>query len=345
MSVGGWYDANNFYGALHVYESIRQQSPGTSNYFVVGPWSHGQWARGDGEGLGPLRFGSPTSQFFRENIEFSFFERYLRDKGDTNVGAVQVFETGSNRWLTFDGWPPKQLTHRSIYFGGHGTLTFDPPKDGSAEAFDQYVSDPARPVPFVPVLSTDMDPDYMAQDQRFAANRPDVLVYVSQPLSEDLTIAGPVAPVLFASTTGTDSDWIVKLIDVYPDGTPDEPAGKAEENSCLMHMGGFQQLVRGDVLRGKFRNSFEKPEPLIPGKITKLAFTMPDVLHTFLQGHRIMVQIHSTWFPLVDRNPQKFEDIYHASAGDFQKASERVYRSDKYPSRVDLQVLATDEPQ
>jgi uncharacterized protein len=339
MSVGGWYDANNFFGALHVYESVREQSPRTSNVLVVGPWSHGQWARGEGQGLGPLRFGSRTSQYFRDNIEFLFFEYYLHQKEDPNLPRAYVFETGANRWRTFDEWPPKGLAVQSIYLRESGTLSFDPPKSGATETFDEYESDPARPVPFVPALSTDMDPDYMAQDQRFAVSRPDVLVYVSEPLGEDLTIAGPVTPNLFVSTTGTDSDWVVKLIDVYPGDAPDRTAETAEENSCLVHMGGFQQLVRGDVMRGKFRTSFQNPEPFTPGKVTNVEFTMPDVFHTFLKGHRIMVHIQSTWFPLVDRNPQRFEDIYRARSADFQKATERVYRSDKYPSEIKLNVL------
>jgi len=339
MSVGGWYDANNFYGALHVYEAIEKQSPGATSTLVVGPWSHVQWGRGDGDALGPLRFGSKTALFFRENIEFPFFEYYLKGKGDPRLPDAYVFETGTNQWRTFDAWPPKDTTPRSIYLREGGAISFDPPKETSANAFDEYASDPARPVPFVAGVSTGMNPDYMVQDQRFSATRPDVLVYQSDVLTEDLTIAGPITPSLFVSTTGTDSDWIVKLIDVYPNDTPDNPPAPGQPGPAAVRMGGFQHMVRGDVMRGKFRNSFEKPEPFTPGKVTQVEFTMPDVLHTFLRGHRIMVHIQSTWFPLVDRNPQKFVDIYNAKPSDFQKATQKVYRSTKCPSQLILRVL------
>jgi putative CocE/NonD family hydrolase len=353
MSVGGWYDANNFYGALHVFESIEQQSPGTQNILVVGPWSHGQWSRGDGDSLAQLRFDSKTSEFFRENIEFPFFDYHLKGKVDPKLPKAYVFETGSNKWRTYDSWPLNDTTARSIYLRDGGALSFDPPRDsakqGSIGAFDEYVSDPAHPVPFMPGFATDMNPDYMAQDQRFAAARPDVLVYQSAPLDADVTIAGPIVPSLYVSSTGTDSDWVVKLIDVYPEDTPamGSPGGRrgsgTEGGASPGQRRGLQELVRGDVVRAKFRNSFEKPEPLIPGKPTRVEMTMPDVLHTFPKGHRIMVQIQSSWFPLVDRNPQKFVDIYKASASDFQKATERVYRSGSQASRIQVNVLRKAE--
>jgi len=320
LSVGGWYDANNFYGALHVFETIGQQSPQTADFFVSGPWEHGQWAFGNGDSLGPLHFGSNTSKFFRDEIEFPFFEHYLRDGADPRLPKAYAFETGANRWRKFDTWPPNNMTKRSIYLGEGRTLSFHRPTNGSSNSFDEYVSDPANPVPFIPGPGTDMDPDYMAIDQRFAANRPDVLVYQSEALAEDLTAAGPIVATLFVSTSGTDSDWIIKLIDVHPSD-------------------GFQELVRGDVMRGKFRNSFEKPEPFTPGKVTKVVMTMPDVLHTFTKGHRMMLQIQSSWFPLVDPNPQRFEDIYRAVGSDFQKATERVYRSTTQSSELRLLVL------
>lgn len=339
LAVGGWYDANNFYGALHVFESIQKQSPTTSDRIVIGPWSHGQWARGDGDSLGPLKFGSETSKFFRANIQFPFFEHYLRDKPDPNLPTAYVFETGANRWHKFESWPPKEVSSRSLYLQANGGVSFDSPNDNSGEVFDEYISDPAHPVPFVPSLSTDMDPDYMSQDQRFAATRPDVLVYQSDVLNENVTIAGPVAPELFVSSSGTDSDWIVKLIDVYPEGTPGIATASEGVRNADEKMFGFEELVRGDVVRAKFRNSLEKPEPLRPGEITRIDFTMTDVYHTFQKGHRIMIQVQSSWFPLVDRNPQKFVDIYHASAGDFQKATERVYRSPNHSSQVKIYVL------
>ena len=329
LTVSGWYDANNLHGALIVHESIARQSPRTSNRLVLGPWSHGQWSRGTGDALGELRFGSSTSQFFRDSVEFPFFEYYLEDRGPPSppltLAPATIFETGNNRWRTFDAWPPKNTTARALYLRAGGKLSFSPGSTEGAGGYDEYVSDPANPVPFLAQHNTGMKPDYMALDQRFTAARPDVLVYTSEPLTEDLTIAGSARPTLFVSTSGTDSDWIVKLIDVHPDSG----AGAA----------GFQELVRGDVMRGKFRNSYARPEAFVPGKVERVAFGMDDVLHTFKRGHRIMVHVQSSWFPLVDRNPQTFVDIYHASPSDFRKATQRVYRSRGQESRVELQVL------
>ncbi len=344
MTVGGWYDSNNLYGALHVFQAIEQQSPNTTNTLVIGPWAHGQWAVGDGEALGPLLFEAKTSLFFREQVERPFFEQYLIGSRDARLPKALVFETGRNRWRTFDRWPPRDVATRFIFLREEERLSFDPPRTASRSAFDEYVSDPARPVPYIEALRTDMSPNYMVQDQRFAATRPDVLVYRTEVLAEDITIAGPITPRLFVSTSGTDADWIVKLIDVYPDDAPDAPAASAQTSGIpprpVVHMKGFQRLVRGDVMRGKFRNSFEKPEPFVPGKVTRVEFPMPDVLHTFLKGHRIMVHIQSSWFPLVDRNPQAFVDIYHASASNYQKATQRVYRSGDRCSSVGLNVVS-----
>jgi len=348
MTVGGWYDANNLYGALHVHEAISRQSPKTRNILIMGPWSHGQWASSRGENgatLGSLRFGSETSVFFQEQIELPFFEYYLKGKADPKLPKAYVFETGANRWRKFESWPPKDVEVRSLYLREGASLSFSLPKK-AAVAFDEYPSDPANPVPFIEGLATDLNPqsaDYMARDQRFGSTRPDVLVYRSDVLTEDLTIAGPITPKLFVSTTGTDSDFIVKLIDVYPNDTADEStaAGQsgADQGDQSARKGGLQELVRGDVIRGKFRNSFEKPEPFVPGKVAKVEFVMPDVLHTFLKGHRIMVQIQSTWFPLIDANPQTFVDIYHASTADFKKSVQRVYRSPDHPSKIIVNLL------
>ncbi len=318
LTVGGWYDANNFYGALHVFEAIEQQSPGADNAIVIGPWYHGQWARDEGSKVGRLTFGSKTGEEFQSTMLIPFFDYHLKGKGAHPTAKAYVYETGANRWHTYDAWPPKQAVSRAISLSAGGALTFDHPKAGGTPA-DQYVSDPAKPVPSVPGQSTDMDPDYMAQDQRFVAGRPDVLVYQGDPMTEELTIAGPVSPTLFVTSSGTDGDWVVKVIDVHPDG--------------------FQELVRGDVMRAKFRNSFEKPEPLVPGKVAKIDFTMPDVYHTFKKGHRMMIQVQSSWFPLVDRNPGKFVDIYHATDADFQKTTIRVFRSAGQNSRVTFSVL------
>jgi putative CocE/NonD family hydrolase len=245
-----------------------------------------------------------------------------------------MFETGTNQWRQFDTWPPKGVTPRMLYFRADGVLSFEAPGEAADAAFDEYISDPEKPVPFTPGIWPGMAQRYMVDDQRFAARRPDVLVYQTAPLENDVTLAGPIAPSLQVSTTGTDADWIVKLIDVYPDRFPDE---KGDVTNAL---GGYQQLVRGDVMRGKFRNSLEKPEPFTPGQPTKVEFEIPDTFHTFRRGHRIMVQVQSTWFPLIDRNPQRFMNIYQATDADFQKATQRMYRSRSMPSGVKVRELA-----
>ncbi len=331
MTVGGWFDAEDLFGALNVYQSVEKQSPGAFNILVMGPWSHGGWSRGEGDRLGPVSFGANTAAFYREKIEATFFNSLLKQKGDPGLPEAYVFETGTNQWRRYDAWPPANTAERTIYLCENGSLRFDP---CAVAGFDEYVSDPARPVPFINTIAVGMTSDYMIQDQRFASTRPDVLVYQSPPLEEDLTLAGPVSPSLWVSTTGTDSDWIVKLIDVYPDDFPDP-----EPNPAGIRMGGYQQLVRGEPMRGKFRNSFEKPEPFTPGRPERVAFSMPDVNHTFRRGHRLMVHIQSTWFPLVDRNPQKFVDIYRAKAEDFQRATQRVYRGGDRASMLRVRVL------
>jgi putative CocE/NonD family hydrolase len=341
MSVSGWFDANNLYGALHVYRTVERTSPEAFNVLVIGPWSHGHWRAGSGRSLGDVDFGSATAEFYRERILRPFYDSRLAADEAPPLPEAYLFETGANRWRTFDAWPPASAVARSLYLREGGALSFDAPARGtSAEAFDEYVSDPAKPVPFIERLATDRTHDYMIQDQRFASRRPDVLVYETEPLSADLTVAGPIRPNLWVSTTGTDSDFVVKLIDVYPD---DAPETAASTGTGLLRAGdsmaGYQQLVRGDVLRGKFRASLEKPEPFVPGEPTRIAFEMLDVLHTFRKGHRIQVQIQSSWFPLVDRNPQTFVDIYHATDADFQKATERVYRSVEAASCVEIDVI------
>jgi uncharacterized protein len=340
MTVSGWYDANNLYGALHVYKTIEQTNPGAFNILVIGPWSHGQWTSGSGASLGDQSFGSATAQFFRENVETRFFDALLTGSGRPVLPEAYVFETGANQWRTFVSWPPAGASTQSLYLHEDGALSWQGPQ--ARQAFDEYTSDPARPVPFIQSVATDRTADYMIQDQRFTARRPDVLVYNSAPLTTDVTIAGPVRPSLWVSTSGTDADWVVKLIDVYPDNAPEvaAPTGTGPLRPGES-MGGYQQLVRGDVMRGKFRNSLERPEPLVPNEPTKIEFTMLDVLHTFRKGHRIMVQVQSSWFPLIDRNPQTFIDIYHASAADFRKATNRVYRSGEAASRIEMNVLRT----
>ena len=340
MTVGGWFDAEDLFGALAVYKTVEKNNPGASNRLVMGPWFHGGWARSSGEGLGPVRFSSKTGNFYREQIEFPFFAHFLKDRPDPTLPDAYVFDTGRDEWRMFDAWPPKAITTQSIYLQANGRLSFDAPRGDAKPAYDEYISDPARPVPFTADIVPGMNREYMVADQRFASTRTDVLTYQSDVLAEDLTVAGPIRPRLVVSTSGTDSDWVVKLIDVYPDGYPDAqatPESPATQPSTTM--GGYQQLVRGEPMRGRFRNSYEKPEAFEPNKPTTVEYVMPDVFHTFRRGHRIMVQIQSSWFPLVDRNPQKFVDIYSAADADFQKATERVYRSGAQASRIELSVL------
>ena len=328
MTVGGWFDAEDLFGALKTYRSIEANRPGSENVLVMGPWSHGGWGHGPGDRLGPVAFASKTAEFYRESIEFPFFERHLKGKGDGASPEAWVFETGRNAWHRHDAWPPKSARAKSLYLLGGGKLGFSAPDDDGG--YDEFVSDPARPVPYTNTVGIGAPPTYMVEDQRFASRRPDVLVYRTEPLADDLTVAGPVGVSLRASTTGTDSDFVVKMIDVYPDDTADP-----EPNPSGVRLGGFQQLVRGDVMRGKFRKNFESPEPFTPGEPADVPFTMPDVYHTFRAGHRVMVQVQSSWFPLVDRNPQTFVDIYRAREADFRKATQRIYRA----SRLELSVL------
>jgi len=331
MTVGGWFDAENLFGALETYRNVEASSPGATNVLVMGPWRHGGWSGGDGSNLGPVPFSSKTAEYYREKIEFPFFQYYLKGKGSPSFPEAWVFETGTNQWKTYDVWPPRNVQRRSLFLQPGGGLSFDAPAGSAEPGFDEYVSDPARPVEYIDQIEIRMTGDYMVQDQRFASRRPDVLVYEGAELTADMTIAGPILARLFVSTSGTDSDWVVKLIDVYPDDSSVSGGGESSPK-----FGGYQQLVRGDVMRGKFRNSLEKPEPFSPDQPTAVNFTLQDVAHTFRAGHKIMVQIQSTWFPLIDRNPQKFVDIYSAKESDFQKATQRVYRNSQKPSRLEL---------
>jgi putative CocE/NonD family hydrolase len=320
LTVGGWFDAEDLWGPLHIYRSIEENNSQNSSTIVMGPWFHGGWARSDGDSLGNVTFGSKTSLFYRENIELPFFNFYLKGKGSLNLPEAYVFETGSNRWRTYDHWPPRSTEPTTIYIAGHGRLAFQPPPATETKKYDEYISDPSRPVPFINETNIGMTREYMVDDQRFAATRPDVVTYQTDVLNEDISIAGPLKVDLMVSTSGTDSDFILKLIDVFPDDTPDSRFVRPGE-----HLGGYQMLVRGEPMRAKYRNSWSKPQAMQPNAPTKVAWDMPDINHTFLRGHRIMLQIQSSWFPLVDRNPQKFVNIYKATEADFQKADERIY--------------------
>jgi putative CocE/NonD family hydrolase len=341
LTVGGWFDAEDPQGPLTTYRAIKQYNPGTFSGLVMGPWVHGGWARGDGKSLGYAQFDSKTSEYFRTHIQFPFFEQHLKGvKPARAIADVTVFETGTNAWRQYTAWPPVQAKARTLYFGANGKLSWQQPAAGAD--FDEYVSDPKKPVPYIGYPSTDVPQEYMVSDQRFAATRPDVLVYQSAVLEEDVTVAGPVTPKLFVSTTGTDADWVVKLIDVYPQEYPSGDGEKKRGKDVpppSLTLGGFQQLVRGNPLRGKFRNSFEKPEPFTPGKVEAVSYHLGDVNHTFRRGHRIMVQVQSSWFPLVDLNPQTFTDIPKARPEDFKKATQRVYHAAQTPSGLQVLVM------
>lgn len=333
LVVAGWYDAEDLYGTLETYQAIEKQNPGLSNRLVMGPWCHGCWARPNFTSLGNIDFGSNTSQWYQEQVELPFFNFHLKDKGEMGLAEATMFLTGANQWKTYEQWPPAASQDRFLYFDTQGKLAFDPPR--GTEQHDSFVSDPAKPVPYHPQISNRRGyVTYKTEDQRFAATRPDVLVYQTEPLEEDVTLAGPIQAELLVSTTGTDADWVVKLIDVFPPDTPNP-----DPNPREVQMGGYQMLVRGEVMRGKFRQSYETPRPFVPNAPTIVSFPLQDVHHRFQKGHRLMVQVQSSWFPLVDRNPQTFVDIYQAKEDDFQRATHRLHRGGRRGSRLKLRVL------
>ncbi|MDQ2746476.1 MAG: CocE/NonD family hydrolase [Acidobacteriota bacterium] len=340
MTVGGWYDNEDLYGALQTYQHIERQNPGIYNVLVIGPWFHGGWERGDGDFLGTAYFGEKTSLYYQSKIELPFFNHFLKDKGDiSNIKETNLFDTGANKWREFSTYNPTNGTDTALYLTENGGLSFEMPK---ADGMNEYVSDPSKPVPYTQKITHNYPRDFMTEDQRFAATRPDVLVYETAPLTEDMTVAGDIKPAIFVSSSGTDSDFVVKVIDVFPDDYKYPEGVKPPQNSAfsVFEPGGYQMLLRGEPFPARFRNSFEKPEPLVPNQAAKLDFTMPGIVHTFKKGHRIMVQIQSSWFPLVARNPQKYMDNYQiASAGDFQKATERVYYGGKNLSAIVLPIM------
>ncbi len=317
MTVGGWYDNEDLYGALRTYEHIERQNPGIYNVLVVGPWDHGGWSRSDGDWLGTAYFTNKTGDFYRRDIEVPFFKHFLKDQGNISaIKEVNLYDTGSHEWRSFESYEPTSGTDTALYLTSGGGLSFNMPRGTGGN--DEYVSDPMNPVPYTQKITFSYPRDFMTEDQRFASRRPDVLVYQTEPLNEDVTVAGDIKPSLFVSSSGTDSDFVVKLIDVFPDdynfpltgrtmpnGQPERI--KPPDNSAwtIFQPGGYQMLLRGEPMPARFRNSFEKPVALIPNRATPLRFNMPGVAHTFKKGHRIMVQIQSTWFPLVARNPAK----------------------------------------
>jgi putative CocE/NonD family hydrolase len=334
LTVAGWFDAEDFYGPLETYRAIEKSTPGNKSTLVVGPWLHGGWASMPGDVLGDIQFGSRTGEHFRNNIELPFFLAHLKDQGTPNLAEAVVFETGANQWKNYAAWPPPGASPRTLYLQANGGLSFRAPAAGAAEASDSFVSDPSKPVPWSTEPRTTQGHLWMVEDQRFASTRPDVLVYQTEPLAEDVLIAGPVTASLVVATTGTDADWIVKLIDVYPGDAPDN-----NPNPRGIRMGHFQMLLAGEVFRSRYRNSYAKPEALVPNQPTKIEFELRDRYHRFLKGHRIMVQIQSTWFPVIDRNPQTFVNTYTAKPADFRTATHRVFRSSQRPSGVKVNVL------
>jgi hypothetical protein len=336
LNVAGWWDQEDFYGPMKTYDVLERTDNTNLNYLVVGPWNHGGWSRGEGKNLGKIEFDSPTSKYFREKIQAPWFTYFLKGKGNLNQPEALSFRTGSNTWETYSEWPPrKNIVDKKLYFHKNGILAFDQPKIESDNEFDSYVSDPDHPVPYRP---RPIEPTYgrdsrwyiwLVEDQRFVHLRPDVLSWETEPLNEDVIIAGNVTANLFASTTGTDCDWIVKLIDVYP-----------EEYSKNPSMGGYQLMVSNEVFRSRFRKSFENPEPVEPNKVNEYNIDLHSRDHCFNKGHKIMVQVQSTWFPVIDRNPQKYvENIFTAKESDYQSATQRVYRTNRYSSNVKIPVL------
>lgn len=343
LVVGGLFDAEDCYGAWNLYKAIEQKKqPSHFNKLVMGPWYHGQWASNDGTRLGHVQFGDNTATWYQEQVEVPFFNYYLKDKGSlAGLPEATIFFTGENRWRQFAAWPSPAVQNKPLYLQSGGTLGWHLPS-ANTRAWSEYVSDPAHPVPYTADVHYIRTRDYMTDDQRFAARRADVLTFETEPLTAPVTLGGVVTADLSVSVTGTDADFVVKLIDVFPDDFryPGAPQANMTRDAGGPHpMGGYQMLVRGDIFRGRYRNSFSHPEAFTPGKVEKVRFDLPDVAHTFQKGHRIMVQVQSSWFPLADRNPQQFINIYEAKEKDFKKAGIRVYHGPAHPSAIVLPVL------
>jgi putative CocE/NonD family hydrolase len=336
LNVAGWFDAEDFYGPLAIYQQIEKTTPNNKSILVAGPFSHGGWnSHPDGNSLGDIRFRGEPAVYFRQQIQFPFFRYYLKDKGELKLPEALMYETGSNKWRSYTAWPPRNKTiEKRLYFRAGGKLSFAAPTEDNQTGFDSYISDPAKPVPFTSETRFTQGHLWMVEDQRFASRRTDVLVYETDELSEDITISGHIIAKLFASTSGTDSDFVVKLIDVYPGNAPDN-----NPNPAGVRMGHFQMLLSGEVFRAKYRRSYSKPEPMVPDQPALIEIDLRDKNHRFLKGHRIMVQVQSSWFPVIDRNPQIFTDIYKAKESDFTKATQKIYRSKELSSHVAVSVV------
>jgi uncharacterized protein len=339
LEVGGLFDAEDCYGAWNLYKAIEQKAH-NNNKLVMGPWSHGGWARTTGEYLGNVRFGLKNSDWFQKRVEIPFFEYYLRGKGSpASIKEATIFFSGANKWRTFAKWPPAGEAEKPIYLHGDGALSWRSPAENEPNIYNKYTSDPEKPVPYADGVHLGRTNEYMTDDQRFASRRTDVLVYKTDTLTKDVTLAGPVIADLFTSISTTDVDFVVKLIDVFPDNFSYNDSIDSKGNGKVYPMGGYQMLVRGEIMRGRYRNSFEKPEAFVPYEVTEVKYTLPDVAHVFKKGHRIMIQIQSSWFPLADRNPQQFVDIYHCTEKDFVPCEVKIYTSKEHPSSIILPVL------
>jgi len=350
LNVTGWFDQEDFYGPMSIYYTIEKNNPRNQNMLVVGPWNHGGWGTGAGDSLGPVKFGSATGEYFRREVQLPFFQRYLKDRPVRALPEAVVFETGTNVWKTYDAWPPKNAVKRGLYLQADQKLSWNPPAEAGA-AFDSYVDDPAHPVPFTTEKRPTQGSLWMVEDQWFASTRPDVLVYQTEPLTEDLTIAGPILAKMRVSTSGTDADFVVKLIDVFPNTDPNAPAqptgGRGAGRGGAggdQRMRNYQMLIGAEVFRAKYRKSYTNPEPMVPNQVTPIEWDLRDKYHTFQKGHRIMVQVQSSWFPVIDRNPHQFMDIYKAKPSDFRTATQRVYRSAAQASHLELMVLSPPIP-
>jgi uncharacterized protein len=336
LTVCGWFDGEDLYGSIHTYEAIEKNNPGIVNIFVAGPWIHGGWARTKGDSLGLIGFGSPTAAYYQKEIELPFFNYYLKGKGNFDFPEALVFETGSNTWKRYDQWPPSACIEKQLYFHRDHTLSFNTPEE-KGRVCHSYISDPSNPVPYTASFhGTNIlyNKEYLVEDQRFATARPDVMEYRTATLDSDITVAGPLETVLFVSTSGTDADWVVKIIDVFPDTVLREK--EDGKNTC---MAGYQMLVRGEIMRGKFRNDYNSPRPFKPGEITRVVIRLQDINHTFKKGHSVMITVQNSWFPLFDRNPQQFTDIYSTGPDDFRSSVESIYCSRDYPSHVSINIL------
>jgi len=338
LVVGGEFDAEDCFGAWNLYQALVKQSPATNSRLVMGPWYHGQWGNNDGTHHGNIQFGSNTSEWYANHIEIPFFNFYLKGKGSVDsISKATIFFTGENKWHQYPQWPPADVQQTPIYLKENGKLSFDAAANAKPTS-DTYISDPAKPVPYTEEVHFNRTRKYMSDDQRFAARRTDVLVYQTDTLTKDVTLGGPVIADLMVSLSNTDADFVVKLIDVFPDNLSynDINIYAEKDETGPYPMGGYQMLVRAEIMRGKFRNSYEKPEPFVPNQPTEVKYTLPDVAHTFKKGHRIMIQVQSSWFPLADRNPQQFMDIYHAKDSDFVKETINVFHEQ---SKIILPVL------